>query len=106
MIKFLVLKQNSVVIRLKIRVAGIKLCFCGHCSDAEWLVYNAFLENVVYGVGGISGLMPKECLTQTESEWKMVGYEVIECKDCEEFINKIKEIQNEKERGKGKNVQP
>jgi len=104
--KFLVLKQNSVVIRLKIRVAGIRLCFSGRCSDAEWLVYSPFAVNTVYDVGSVSWLTQKECPTQVVAEWKTLVYDVIECKDCEEFINKIKEIQYEKERGKGKNVQP
>ena len=93
MSKALVLKQNSPKIRQKIQDAGISVCICAGFKGSKWLDYHIGLDAPfeVHGIGYDSEDMPGEdsiALFLHETE-------VIECKDVEEFIQKIKEDRND-----------
>lgn len=90
----ILLKQNSLEIRKKIEEAGIRVCICAGFEDAVWLDYNVGL-NAFYAVHGIGYHDYDETLEGNlafyEYEIKKYGMTVIECKDVDEFITKIKE---------------
>lgn len=92
--KVILLKQNSPEIRKRIEMAGISLCICAEFEDAVWLEYGVGL-NAFYDVHGIGYHEDDETLEGElafyEYEIKKYGTTVIECKDVEEFITKIKE---------------
>lgn len=92
--KVILLKQNSPEIRRKIKEAGISVCICTEFKDTIWLDYNVDM-NATYEVHGLGYHEDNETrqgiISLTEYEWKKYGTEVIECKDVEEFITKIKE---------------
>lgn len=89
----ILLKQNSEAIRESIRQAGIKLCECTRFVDAVWLDYNPGVTDSVHGLGyPMEGMTKEETIAFIEHEWSLYGTRVVECKDVEEFITKIKEI--------------
>ena len=94
MSRVIVLKQNSSEIRQKIEDAGIRVCICCSFKNAVWLVCHPESEAAfdVHGVGYSDENLPVEDeLAFVEYDWKQYNVKVIECKDVDEFINRIKE---------------
>lgn len=91
--KTFILKQNSEVIRQKIKDAGISVCFCASFAGADWLDFSTTVNNGVHGVGyPFDGMTKEETLALYQHEVKNPVW----CKDVDEFINIIKEFKNGK----------
>lgn len=91
--KTFILKENNKEIRKRIVDAGIHVCICAEFKDADWLDYSTVVGNGVHGVG-----YPFEGMTK-ESTMGLYLHEVknpVWCSDVDEFINHIKEFENEK----------
>lgn len=87
-----VLKQNSEAIRKKIKDAGIRVCVCATFKDSCWLDYHTLVANGVHGVGYFDDEDPAitsqaDALARFEHDCK----NLIECRDVDEFIKRIKE---------------
>lgn len=89
----LVLKDNSPEIRDKIRTSGIVVCRCAYFENSVWLYYS--------GVNGIHGLGYSDEVDGNRSVDEVIKYfqaenkDIIYCNDVKEFIETIKQQQNE-----------
>ena len=91
MSKVILLKQNSPEIRQKIRDAGLDLCHCAEFVDSDWLDFYPSVGSV-HGSGyPFEGMTKEETRSLIKHEWKEHNFDVIDCKDVEEFIQKVKE---------------
>ena len=86
----IVLKDNSLAIRKKIRCAGIDVCCCAEFVDACWLDFHPNVTDSVHGLGyyGEETKSQEEELARFQAENPDCYY----CKDVDEFIEKIKEV--------------
>lgn len=88
----IILKQNSEAIRNQIADAGIELCLCASFPDSVWLVYS--ITRLVHGVGYSFGdETQEEHLRRFEAE--VENHNPVWCKDVDEFIQAIKDYQQE-----------
>lgn len=86
----LILKENNAEIRKAITDSGINCCPCCTFEGASWLDYKYSITDKVHGVGyWYDGSSSKEEIERFVKECKEPYY----CKDVNEFINKIKEQQ-------------
>lgn len=96
----LVLKENSPKIRATLALYNIECCTCCNFNGAVWLNYKDDITHIVHGKGYTDDLFPstqQEELDRFVAETKDIYY----CKDVNEFIEKIKEQQNERQGREG-----
>lgn len=96
----LVLKENSPEIRKALAYHNIECCTCCSFKGAVWLNYEDSISHTVHSKGYTDDLFPstqQEELDRFVAETKNIYY----CKDVNEFIEKIKKQQNERQDRKG-----
>lgn len=85
----ILLRQNSQEIRDAIKASGIDVCICANFVDSVWLDYYPTVGSV-HGIGyPYEGMTSEQTISFIEYEWKQYDTKVIECKDVQEFIDKI-----------------
>jgi hypothetical protein len=85
----ILLRQNSQEIRDAIKASGIDVCICANFVDSVWLDYYPTIGSV-HGIGyPYEGMTSEQTLSFIEYEWGQYDTKVIECKDVQEFIDKI-----------------
>lgn len=92
----LVLKENSPEIIKILSSNNIECCSCCAFEGAVWLTYEDSITHIVHGEGYTDELFPctqQEVLNRFVAEAKNIYY----CKDVNEFIEKIKKQQNERQ---------
>lgn len=94
--KTFILKQNSEVIRQKIKDAGIRVCICASFKDACWLDYSTVVANGVHGVGYFGEEVETHSVEEELARFLAECKNPIFCKDVDEFIRLIKEFEDGK----------
>lgn len=84
------LRHNTKVIRDKIAQSGIDVCVCAAFIDSVWLDYSTKVANGVHGVGYYSAEMGTNSRQEALDMFLAEAHDLVECKDVEEFIAKIK----------------
>lgn len=91
----LVLKENSPEIIQAIKDSGIKVCGCVKFKNSVWLDYSGVTPNVVHAVGYYDEeLVGTKSVEEELNRFVGENKDIVYCKDVNEFISKIKEIEN------------
>lgn len=90
----LVLKENSPEIIQAIKDSGIRVCGCVKFKDSVWLDYSGITPNVVHAVGYYDEELGTKSVEEELNRFISENKDIVYCKDVDEFINKIKEIEN------------
>jgi len=91
----LVLKENSPEIIQAIKDSGIKVCGCVKFKNSVWLDYSGVTPNVVHAVGYYDEeLVGTKSVEEELKRFVGENKDIVYCKDVNEFISKIKEIEN------------
>lgn len=91
----LVLKENSPEIVQAIKDSGIKVCGCVKFKNSVWLDYSGVTPNVVHAVGYYDEeLVGTKSVEEELNRFVGENKDIVYCKDVNEFISKIKEIEN------------
>jgi hypothetical protein len=91
----LVLKENSPEIVQAIKDSGITVCGCVKFKNSVWLDYSGVTPNVVHAVGYYDEeLVGTKSVEEELNRFVGENKDIVYCKDVNEFISKIKEIEN------------
>lgn len=91
----LVLKENSPEIIQAIKDSGIRVCGCVKFKNSVWLDYSGITPNVVHAVGYYDEeLVGTKSVEDELNRFISENKDIVYCKDVNEFISKIKEIEN------------
>ena len=89
-----VLKENTPEIIHKLTSAGISVCCCVDFKESVWLDYTGATPYQVHGVGYPCEEMGTKTIEEELKRFEAENKDIVYCKDVDEFINKIKEIEN------------
>lgn len=90
----LVLKENSPEIIQAIKDSGIEVCECVKFKNSVWLDYSGAAINIVHGVGYYDEEFGTKSVEEELNRFISENKDIVYCKNVDEFINKIKEIEN------------
>lgn len=91
----LVLKENTPEIIQAIKDSGIKVCGCVKFKNSVWLDYSGVTPNVIHAVGYYDEeLVGTKSVEEELNRFVGENKDIVYCKDVNEFISKIKEIEN------------